>query len=97
MSVDIDLLKTGTIEGDFVISECEQQNIQTIIQTGFNSFKEFPTMGVNILKYLNGSFDPNGLIREIKTELQADGLSNIEVSLNTTNGLEVNILNATRL
>ena len=94
---DINLSKTGTIEGDFVITECEQQNIEAILQSNFNSFKEFPTLGAGLLNYLNGSFDVNDLIRNIQIQLQSDGLSSVELVVNKTNGLEVTILNAIRL
>ena len=97
MSYDINLQKTGTQEGDFVITECEQQNIEAILQSNFNSFKEFPTFGAGLLKYLNGSFDVNDLVRNIKVQLQSDNLSSVELVVNKTNGLEVTILNAIRL
>lgn len=60
-------------EGDLAIGESDQQHIQDTIQSFAGEWKEFPTDGVGVLKYYNGTGIEQKLARVIKLQLSLDG------------------------
>ena len=66
------------VNGDFDIELSDQQHIKDIMQSGPGHYKQTPTIGVFISKFLNG---PLGLRekRMIREELAKDGYSNIKI------------------
>ena len=65
--------------GDFAIFESDQQHILDIIYAAPNWYKEYPSCGLNIQKYLSGNgtngIDKGNLNRNLQLQLQADGYS----------------------
>jgi len=60
--------------GDFVTGESTRQHQNLIILADKGEFKQFPTVGVGILRYLEGH-DGDNLAREIRTEFNKDGMT----------------------
>lgn len=59
--------------GDFVINESDTQHTKDIINSFAGWWKEFPTLGVGVFRFLNASGGYQRLVREIKIHLTADG------------------------
>ena len=66
--------------GDFIVDFSDQQHILDIVYAAPNWYKEYPSCGVNIQKFLsgNGSDGKNkeNLTRVMQLQLQADGYNN---------------------
>ena len=61
------------IKGDFVIGESDAQHVQDIINSYAGWWKEFPTLGVGIKKYLGTPGGIQVLKRAVKIHLRSDG------------------------
>lgn len=60
--------------GDFAIGLSDEQHIADILVAYPGEFKEFPMLGVNIGKAINGSLDGE-IKKEIRLQLVADGFN----------------------
>jgi len=60
--------------GDFVVGDATDQNIQEIITAHKGEFKEFPEIGVGIEDMLNED-DYSEMLIEIKKNLEYDGMT----------------------
>jgi hypothetical protein len=78
LTTDYDL---AISDGDFVIGESDNQHIELIIQTATGAWKQFPTLGVGIIRYSGSTGQINTLRREINVNLKADGYINIDTRL----------------
>lgn len=61
------------VKGDFLITESDTQHVQDIINSFVGWWKEFPTIGVGIKKYLGASGGVQVVKRAIKIQLKSDG------------------------
>tara|TARA_R110002153_G_scaffold260539_1_gene420598 strand:+ start:83 stop:385 length:303 start_codon:yes stop_codon:yes gene_type:complete len=61
------------VKGDFLITDSDTQHVQDIINSFANWWKEFPTIGVGIKKYLGASGGVQVVKRAIKIQLKSDG------------------------
>jgi hypothetical protein len=71
--------------GDFVISDSDLQHQEDIISENIGSYKQFPTLGVGIIKYLNSSGMEGILRRAIQINLQVDGYFVREIKFSKNN------------
>lgn len=73
--------------GDFKIAESDGQHIKHIVQTHRGAWIGAPSLGVGMLRYLNGG-EVGRLEQDVKIDLRADGYKfisfNIEVVNDTT-------------
>lgn len=63
------------VNGDFAIEESDQRHVQDILEAGKGEWREFPVLGVEIQRYLNGTgqvFDRTGLLKTIRVQLEYD-------------------------
>ena len=67
--------------GDFVIGNSDNQNVEDIISSFAGEWKEFPFVGVGLIQYLK-SQDGQKATNIIKTQLQADGFDVKSVQVN---------------
>lgn len=67
--------------GDFVVGESTRQHQNLILLADKGEFKQFPTVGVGILRYLEDN-DTDNLAREIRTEFNKDGMNVKEIRFN---------------
>jgi hypothetical protein len=67
--------------GDFKISDSDQQHCILLINTNVGSWKQYPLCGVGINQYLASSGKTASLKRSIILQLQADGYVKVDVIL----------------
>ena len=84
-------------DGDFIITESDEQHVADTINAFQGWWKEFPADGVGIFKYLNSGGQEQVLSRSIKINLSSDGyiVNNPSVQTDENGMLTVNP-NATR-
>tara|TARA_B100000767_G_scaffold254927_1_gene260695 strand:- start:155 stop:457 length:303 start_codon:yes stop_codon:yes gene_type:complete len=61
------------VKGDFLITDSDTQHVQDIINSFAGWWKEFPTIGVGIKKYLGATGGVQVVKRAIKIQLKSDG------------------------
>lgn len=66
--------------GDFVTGDSDLQQQQLLLLADKGDWKQFPTVGVGVRRYLK-SDEPETLLAEIKKEYQRDGMKVKEVEL----------------
>lgn len=78
--------------GDFVIKDSDTQHIQDLVFENVGAYKQFPLVGVGIIKYLNSSGAMLNLKRQIQIQLQADGyrVNNITFTNNDLSNFTIN-------
>ena len=59
--------------GDFLTADSDTQHVKDIINSFSGWYKEFPTVGVGIKRYLGRPGGIQVLKREIKLQLKSDG------------------------
>ena len=62
-----------TNKGDFIIGDSDAQHVQDIINAYSGWWKEFPTLGVGIKKFLGAPGGVQVLKRSVKIHLRSDG------------------------
>jgi len=60
------------LNGDFIVSESEEQEIKMIMQSVKNDYKQFPELGVNLVEEINSESSLLALKQRIKLNLRAD-------------------------
>jgi hypothetical protein len=80
----------GTIfkNGDLNIGVCDDQNKTILLVCEKGSFKEFPSTCVGAGSYLETE-DTDALIREVRAQFSADGMTVKSVSIDSDNKLRV--------
>ena len=95
LTTDYDL---AISDGDFVVGESDNQHIELIINTATGAWKQYPTLGVGIIKYSGSTGQINSLRRDININLKADGYIKVETSLvQNTDGDFVYYVDAVRV
>lgn len=91
---DNDLIFDG---GDIKIGASDKQSMRSTINAWPGWWKEFPSVGVGISKYLNSSGKNQEIQRNIKLQLESDGFDVVTIIANNTPNGEFDIqANATR-
>lgn len=76
---DLDL---KIVDGDFVISESDQQNIQLIFLSHKGEFKQWPLLGFGASMFLKqGDFEKNEFLRALKENLAYDGYDDTDINI----------------
>lgn len=84
--------------GDFVLSDSDQQHIEDILLMAKGQLRHSPITGFGINKYLNSPGTVNNIAafkRKLKAQLEYDGYS--EITANVSNGIANIIVDAKRL
>ena len=87
---DIILEESGDlsiINGDFLVSESDQQHIEKILSTNPNDWKESPVVGAALVKGLAGNLTGFAK-RNVTVQLEADGYA-LETITEKENGINV--------
>ena len=71
--------------GDFNTGESDNQHIQDIVFENIGAYKQYPLVGVGLVKYLNSSGTQLVLSREMKIQLETDGYSVNEIAFDGIN------------
>ena len=61
--------------GDFVVGPSDKQSMQSILNSFPGWWKQFPTVGVGMMQYLNSKGKDQEIIRNIRIQLEADGFT----------------------
>lgn len=64
------------VADDFKTGEADNQYIGHIVESSVGHYKEFPTLGVGIFKYLNGTASAAQIERDIRIQLKSDVFTN---------------------
>ena len=86
LQVDVKFDQDGKITGGLVLGDLTFQNQDIIIKMNKGELKEAPLKGVGIQNYIDDE-SPETLIRNIRTELAADGMIVNKVGFDTTGDL----------
>jgi hypothetical protein len=90
ISITTDILSKN---GDFLLSDVSEQNISLLLASFPGDFKQSPTTGVGIIRYIDAPFNAANrtkLQRKISLQLEADGASQSEVLVNSTGTVTIN-------
>jgi|SRR5581483_11566772 len=79
--------------GDFVIDDTTETEVESIILSYQGWYKEFPLIGCAAPSYLNSPGDCEALRRQIRIQLQSDGkqLSTFDYSFDVNGNLVLNV------
>jgi hypothetical protein len=64
--------------GDFVVDDCNEQDIEAILIADKGNWKQWPMLGIGIQRQLEGDFSARAITalqRNISIELTADGFT----------------------
>lgn len=75
------------INGDFVVSDSQEQSVELLLISKPGEWKEFPQVGCDIQNALNGTIS-RFLERNVRVQLEADGFT-IEKLEITKKGIEL--------
>ncbi|EKB58400.1 hypothetical protein [Bergeyella zoohelcum] len=73
--------------GDFIVSDSQNQSIELLLSSAQGEWKESPLTGANLHKAKHGKIDRD-LYRHIGVQLKADGFNATKLQI-TTNGIDL--------
>lgn len=89
LNEDYDLIDLGM---EWSEGESDQQHVELLMISNKADWKEFPFVGFGARRRLNGIFNKNKIIREIRVELENDGYTNYTLDLkDSLNDLTITI------
>lgn len=71
--------------GDFVIGNSDQQEIELLLLSSPGDWKENPAVGINMPQLVKSRSTETAIKKVIHEQLEADGFKNITVKLNYPN------------
>lgn len=71
--------------GDFVIGESEQQEIDLLLMSSPGDWKENPAVGVNLPQLVKSRSTETAIKKSIHEQLTADGFKKITIKINYPN------------
>ena len=69
------------LSGDFEIAESDTKHVEDIIQSFVGDWKQFPLLGVGIIRYSSSTSKLQSLLRNINVQLKGDGFKLDKVSI----------------
>lgn len=69
------------VNGDFVVSESQQQHIEAIFLDKKGEYKEFPLIGFGAENYLKSNVSKTEFKRDLKIQLAYDEFENAKINL----------------
>ncbi|MCT4698087.1 hypothetical protein [Tenacibaculum haliotis] len=72
--------------GDFVLGETDQQNVELLLFSNKGEFKEFPLVGFGAINYIKSNVSEIEFKRDLKIQLEYIGYDNPIIDL--SNGFE---------
>ncbi|AMO19231.1 hypothetical protein [Flavobacterium columnare] len=74
------------VNGDFFVSQSNQQHIEDIIDLQLGELKEFPLAGFGAINYIKRTITADEFKRDLKIQLNYDGYNNVVID--TSKGIE---------
>ncbi|CAA0153108.1 hypothetical protein [Tenacibaculum maritimum] len=69
------------VDGDFVIGESDQQNVEILLVSNKGEFKEFPLVGFGAINYIKSNVSEIEFKRDLKLQLEYIGYNNPKIDL----------------
>lgn len=69
------------VDGDFIIGEADQQNVEALLLSNKGEFKEFPLVGFGAINYLKSNISEIEFKRDLKLQLEYLEYSNPKIDL----------------
>ena len=88
VSIENDLLFA---DGDLLVSEASEQQVQNILQAAPGQFRNSPLVGLDVTSLQNATVNRESLKGEIKLQLSSDGFNVRQVRIADTPKLTVEI------
>ncbi len=63
------------VNGTLSLGDTREQNAQLILVAEKGEFKEWPTLGVGLHKYINSTGRDREMLREVKLQLSLDNIT----------------------
>jgi len=79
---DFDTYDVIIKDGDFLVSESDQNAIQYILKADRGQFRQFPFVGLGLNKYHKSSIDPQIIKQAIKLQLKIDNFRVKRIDIN---------------
>lgn len=67
--------------GDFLVGDSDQQNVEIIMNSNKGQFYQYPTLGVGIINQLSGPINRISLQKNIRIELESDNYNVTKVDI----------------
>lgn len=80
------------VDGDFVVGDCDQQNVELVLLARPGDYKQSPFLGVGIEDYVNAPTSPRileALERNIKLQLESDGAIRPRVKVRSIDNIDI--------
>ena len=80
--------------GDFLIGNSDQQEVNLIINTSIGNWFQYPLVGVSIINYLAGNITVRQLEQAIELQMKTDGfiIESIDIVGTTFTDFDINIM-----
>lgn len=81
------------LAGDLLVDDAEEQCQQSILIAAKGTFRRWPAIGVNMLATLKTRFtlqSRDTLAQKIKLNLEYDGYTNVDVTINSATDIQIN-------
>jgi hypothetical protein len=79
------------INGDVKIDESDTQHVEHILIADKGQFRQFPLIGVGILRFQNGSINKQALKQSVKLQLESDGYNVRQIVVETNENLKIEV------
>lgn len=76
--------------GDFLIGESTELEIERILLAFKGSFKEFPLLGVEIIRKLKSRESEQNIRREVREQLNYDGFNEVDFKIENSESFTIN-------
>lgn len=86
--IDITLDKDNDLlikNGDFVLGDCEGQDIEFLLESFKGEWKENPRVGAEIIKLVKSRATETRIKRDANEQLSNDGFKEIDISIDYPN------------
>lgn len=83
---DIILDDTGDfsiLNGDLSVGESDSQHVDHIVTADLGHFRQWPLLGVGIMREIQGDFNPQELKQNIRLQLESDDYIVKQININT--------------
>jgi hypothetical protein len=91
---DIIIDSTGDMEianGDVNVNLSDSQHIEHIITTDRGQFRQWPLVGVGLLRQINGTISQQSLRQQMKLQLESDNYNVRKIKFDPVNPLNIDI------
>ena len=79
------------LNGDLKVDKSDSQHVEHIVFADKGQFRQFPLIGVGIMKTIHGSINPQKVKQQIKLQLESDGLNVRQINIDLNDPLNIQI------